>query len=66
MANMPFHFGGSYGRRCYHSCGLVMHPENGPEIVVAGGYNGRSLYSVDIYTVDTDSWRKGNVMSVEY
>ena len=43
-----------------------MHPENGPEIVVAGGYNGRSLYSVDIYTLDTDSWRKGNVMSGEY
>ena len=66
MANMPFHIGGSYGRRCEHSCGLVMHPDNGPEIVVAGGYNGRSLSIVDIYTVDTDSWRKGNVKIMAY
>lgn len=45
-----------------HSCGLVMHPEHGPEIVVAGGkdYNANIVDTVDIYTIDTDSWRMGN------
>ena len=43
------------------SCGLIMHPDNGPEIVVAGGYNAGTLDTVDIYTVDTDSWRTGNI-----
>ena len=50
--------------RSEHSCGLVLHPENGYEIVVAGGIpsnTGISDDSVDIYTVDTDSWRSGNV-----
>ena len=45
-----------------HSCGLIMHPDNGPEIVVAGGFNSGpgTLDTVDIYTVDKDSWRTGN------
>ena len=49
--------------RIEHSCGLVLHPENGYEIVVAGGFSSGSVSddSVDIYTVDTDSWRSGNV-----
>ena len=50
--------------RSEHSCGLVLHPENGYEIVVAGGMLGAGSFpddSVDIYTVDTDSWRSGNV-----
>ena len=44
-----------------HMCGLVMHPEHGPEIVVAGGYGGGYLDTVDIYTINTDSWREGNL-----
>ena len=46
-----------------HACGLVVDPENGPEIVVAGGLDGSStaLDSVDIYNVNSDSWREGNV-----
>jgi len=42
-----------------HSCGLVLHPENGAEIVVAGGFStpSETNESVDIYTVSTDSWR---------
>ena len=50
--------------RYAHSCGLVHHPEFGPEIVAAGGYDGSSgvyLDSVDIYTVNTDLWREGNM-----
>ena len=45
------------------SCGLVIHPDRGPELVVAGGvFDGISdeiLDTVDIYTVNTDSWREG-------
>ena len=45
-----------------HSCGLVLHPDNGPEIVVTGGFAGGSYTdTVDIYTVNTDSWRAGNI-----
>ena len=46
-----------------HSCGLIMDPENGPEIVVAGGQHLdiSPMDTVDIYTVNTDSWREGNV-----
>ena len=46
-----------------HSCGLVTNPEQGPEIVVAGGYDsgGSHLDAVDIYTINTDSWREGNL-----
>ena len=44
-----------------HSCGIVIHPDNGPEIVVAGGYSAGTLDTVDIYTVDTDSWRTGSI-----
>lgn len=40
-----------------HSCGLIKNPEQGPQIVVAGGYVDDS---VDIYTVNTDSWTEGN------
>ena len=53
-----------------HSCGLVIDPERGPEIVIAGGEGsegdagvgtGVGFYSrVDIYTVNTNSWREGN------
>ena len=43
-----------------HSCGLVIHPELGPELVVAGGYSYGYSDTVDIYTVDADSWREGN------
>ena len=42
-------------RRYSHSCGLVA----GPEIVVAGGQYSGTLESVDIYNVNTDSWRQG-------
>ena len=45
------------------SCGLVIHPDRGPELVVAGGGAGGGageiLDTVDIYTVNTDSWREG-------
>ena len=46
-----------------HSCGLVVDPVLGPEIVVMGGYSFSSGYldTVDIYTVNTDSWREGNM-----
>ena len=48
-----------------HSCGLVMNPDLGPEIIVAGGFgDGDHLDSVDIYTVNTDTWRAGNDMEV--
>ena len=40
-----------------HSCGLVVDRDRGPEIVAAGG---DELSSVDIYTVDTNSWRPGD------
>ena len=59
-----------------HSCGLVRDPTRGPEIVVAGGegYEGEGVIGsdgvndigfynrVDIYNVDTDSWREGKIM----
>ena len=46
-------------------CGLVLHPDNGPEIVVAGGEDfGDPQDTVDIYTVDTDSWRMGNIKNL--
>ena len=50
-----------------HSCGLITHPDNGPEIVVAGG---EEIFvagigdTVDIYTINTDSWRAGNLKKV--
>ena len=45
-----------------HMCGLVKDPEGSPEIVAAGGYfNDNYLSAVDIYTVNTDSWREGNI-----
>ena len=44
-----------------HSCGLVTNPDQGAEIVTAGGYYNDRLYSVDIYTINTDSWRAGNL-----
>ena len=50
--------------RQHHSCGLVTNPEQGPEIVVAGGYGygvDGYLDTVDIYTINTDSWREGNL-----
>ena len=52
-------------KRTGHSCGLVIDPISGPEIIVMGGYHGASggyIDSVDIYTVNTDSWRQGNMI----
>ena len=43
-----------------HSCGLVQDPLNGPEVIVAGG--SYMPYTVDIYSIDTDSWREGNTI----
>ena len=45
-----------------HSCGTVANPELGPEVVVAGGRRTEDGYldTVDIYTVNTDSWRSGS------
>ena len=41
-----------------------MNPDLGPEIIVAGGYgDGDHLDSVDIYTVNTDTWRAGDDIS---
>ena len=42
-----------------HSCGLLQNPVNGPEVIVAGD---NSLTSVDIYEINTDSWRGGNTI----
>ena len=46
-----------------HSCGLVQDPVNGPEVIVAGGRDlardGVYWDTVDIYSIDTDSWREG-------
>ena len=47
-----------------HSCGLVVDPIRGPEILVMGGRTdvpGEYTDTVDIYTVNTDSWREGNL-----
>ena len=49
-----------------HSCGLVTHPELGHELVVAGGYSFRYSDTVDIYTVNTDSWREGKVQTKSF
>ena len=46
--------------RSYHSCGLVTDFIEGPEVIVAGGYVSDYLDSVDIYSIDADSWREGN------
>ena len=53
MAEMP------RGRET-HSCGLVVNPDKGPEIIVMGG-EGSGADTVDIYTVNTDRWREGNM-----
>ena len=49
--------------REYHRCGLVTNPDQGAEIVATGGIDSSSYYldSVDIYTINTDSWRAGNL-----
>ena len=44
-----------------HSCGHVQDAINGPEVIVAGGHD---LSTVDIYSIDTDSWREGNTNTV--
>ena len=41
-----------------HRCGLVVDAERGPEIVAVGG-TGASSDTVDIYNVDTYTWREG-------
>ena len=45
-----------------HGCGSVSNPDLGPEVVVAGGRRSEDDYldTVEIYTVNTDSWRSGN------
>ena len=46
-----------------HSCGLVTNIDQGHEIVVAGGYGPDQfgyVDTVDIYTINIDSWREGN------
>ena len=49
-----------------HSCGLVTDAERGPEVVVIGGYYANYyLDSVDIYEVNTDSWRPGNESKIK-
>ena len=55
MATMPRN---RYG----HSCGLVVDPVRGPEVIVMGGYSSDYLDTVDIYTVNSDSWREGNMI----
>ena len=45
------------GRR-YHSCGLIEAGEGGKEIVVAGG---EFDSSVEIFSVEEESWRRGSV-----
>ena len=52
MMDMPR---GRYG----HSCGLVVDPENGPEVIVMGGRD--FVDSVDIYNVNYDAWREGKM-----
>ena len=59
MAPMP-------KNRYDHSCGLVTHPELGPELVVAGGVSFGYSDTVDIYTVNTDSWREGNIQTKSF
>ena len=40
---------------------LVVNPVLGPEIIVMGGFTSPARDNVDIYTVNTDSWREGNM-----
>ena len=50
-----------------HSCGLVTNPVIGPELVVAGGYSFIEYSdTVDIYAVNTDSWRTGEVSTEQF
>ena len=42
-------------KRYAHSCGLIA----GPKIVVAGGQYAGPLDTVDIYSVDADTWEGG-------
>ena len=48
--------------RVGHSCGLVVDPDRGPEIIVMGGNSPGLSDTVDIYTVNTNSWREGNMI----
>ena len=55
-------------RRHSHGCGLVNNPNQGLEVVVAGGYQYgayRTGYSdtADIFTINTDTWRAGKMKS---
>ena len=51
--------------RYKHSCGLIDRYNNGAgkEIIVAGGKpdNGPPTSSVEIFSIDTEEWRKGNL-----
>ena len=44
-----------FGRR-YHSCGLVDAGAAGKEVIVAGGEFDNS---VEIFSVEEESWRRG-------
>ena len=49
-----------------HACGLVTDALRGPEVVVAGGVDNLGDYvdTVDIYSINTDSWREGNTIKI--
>ena len=48
-----------------HSCGVVPGQSgsgSGREVVVVGGT--RTEHSVEIYSVENNHWRKGNILSI--
>ena len=50
-----------------HTCGLVVDPERGPEVIVVGGYSYPDyIDTVHIYNVDTDSWQEGNKIQTRW
>merc|ERR1712218_318341 len=52
-----------------HLCGLVTHPVRGFEVVAAGGRCGNAcgnLYTAEIYSVNTDSWREAKGIPASY
>ena len=50
-------------KRLYHSCGLIDRYNNGTgkEIIVAGGSWRAHTSSVEIFSMDTEEWREGNL-----
>ena len=46
--------------RNHHSCGLVPYSDgSGKDIVVAGGVSEEPYTTVEIFSVETESWRRG-------